>query len=455
MQINLAIMDFIFINAMFFACEFIFRKHNWIGSQIEFMYFGFIISASWLVVVLAMGIYNDTYILSFESFTKRTIQGYVVFLLLTIVTVFFLQMMVLTRIFIATVLSLVFVILIINRFIYLAFRQYFRSKQWLVNKVVILGSGDLAQKLADYLEEDAINKEVTGFIHNGTPFDVTNDYPILGELSQTIEICRLNDISEIYSTLVPEQHPELYDLIQLADQNLIRFKIVPDLKYFMNGRVYVDYLNELPVFHLRKEPLEELDNRIKKRVFDIIVSTLVIVFILSWLVPLIGLLIKLESRGPIFFAQRRSGKDNIPFYCLKFRSMKVNDSANTLQATKNDSRITKVGRFLRKTSLDEFPQFINVLKGQMSIVGPRPHMLKHTDEYSQQIDQFMIRHFMKPGITGWAQVNGYRGETYNLVQMEKRVEYDLWYLENWNLLVDIKIMFMTAFNSIKGEKNAY
>lgn len=448
-------MDFAFVNAMFFVCEFIFRKHAWIGPEIEYMYFGFLISMSWLIVVLAMGIYNDVYILSFESFTKRSIQGYVIFLLLTLTALFFFRILILSRIFIIVVLSLVFAIIIVNRFIYLAFYQYFRQKDWLVNKVVIVGYNDLAKRLAGYLEEDAINKQVVGYLERENFVTELSRHPILGNIEQTLEICKKHDVNEIYSTIGPEQNPAIYNLIQLAEQNLIRFKLVPDLKYFINGRIYVDFLNEIPIFNLRNEPLEDLGNRIKKRAFDIAVSSMVIVFILSWLVPLIGLLIRLESKGPIFFAQRRSGKDNKPFFCLKFRSMKVNNAANTLQATKGDKRITKIGSFLRRTSLDEFPQFINVLKGQMSIVGPRPHMLKHTDEYSQQIDQYMIRHFMKPGITGWAQVNGFRGETQNLIQMQKRVEHDLWYLENWNLLVDIRIMFMTAFNTFKGDKNAF
>jgi putative colanic acid biosynthesis UDP-glucose lipid carrier transferase len=254
---------------------------------------------------------------------------------------------------------------------------------------------------------------------------------------------------------VPEQNPGIYRLIKKADQNCIRFRIVPDIGALVKRQVYIDYLNEIPVLSLRREPLDDLGNKIKKRIFDIIVSSLVTVFILSWLIPLIGLLIKLESKGPIFFRQQRSGQDNKSFWCLKFRSMTVNDNANLVQATRGDARITKIGAFLRRTSLDEFPQFLNVLMGDMSIVGPRPHMLKHTADYSKIIDEYMIRQFLKPGITGWAQVNGFRGETKTLDQMKKRVEYDLWYMENWNMWLDLKIMFLTVFNTIKGEENAF
>jgi putative colanic acid biosynthesis UDP-glucose lipid carrier transferase len=167
------------------------------------------------------------------------------------------------------------------------------------------------------------------------------------------------------------------------------------------------------------------------------------------------LLIWLDNRGPIFFVQQRSGKGGKPFGCIKFRSMKVNRESNTKMATKNDARITRLGRFLRKSSLDEMPQFFNVFMSDMSIVGPRPHMTKHTDDYSKMLNHYMIRHFLKPGITGWAQIHGFRGEIRYMEDINNRVEYDLWYLENWSLWLDTRIIAMTAFNMAKGEKNAY
>jgi len=176
--------------------------------------------------------------------------------------------------------------------------------------------------------------------------------------------------------------------------------------------------------------------------------------IAPWLLPIIMLLVKLSSKGPVFFKQQRTGLGNTSFWCYKFRTMKVNTNSDRTQATKNDKRITRIGSFLRKSNLDELPQIFNVLKGEMSIVGPRPHMLKHTEEYSAQIDNYLVRHFAKPGITGWAQVNGCRGETTELEQMEDRIDYDIWYIENWSLLLDLKIIFMTAFNMFKGDKNA-
>ncbi len=448
-------MDFVFINAVFFICEYVFRTHQLIYGRIEYMYFGFCISMAWLLISLIMGVYNETHILSFESFTSRTVQAFGGFLLIIIFPLFFFRIHILSRTFIVVVLLFTFTALVINRFIYLGLHLYFKQKDWLVNKVAVIGYNELSKKLVDYLEEDAVNKEVIGFCEEEENVGELSRYPIIGQISQTIEVCKYHKVSEIYSTIGPEQNPAIYNLIDQAEQNCIRFKLVPDLRFFTNQKMHLHYVKEIPVFNLRNDPLEDIGDRVKKRIFDIVVSLLVTIFILSWLIPIIGLLIWLESKGPIFFAQKRSGKDNKTFYCLKFRSMRLNATSHLQQATKNDVRITKVGKFLRRTSLDEFPQFLNVLKGQMSIVGPRPHMLKHTNEYSQQINQYMIRHFMKPGITGWAQVNGYRGETKTIGQMKKRVEYDVWYMEHWNLMLDLKIIFMTVMNALKGEKNAY
>jgi putative colanic acid biosynthesis UDP-glucose lipid carrier transferase len=170
---------------------------------------------------------------------------------------------------------------------------------------------------------------------------------------------------------------------------------------------------------------------------------------------LLGIIIKLESKGPVFFKQRRNGLDYKEFYCYKFRSMTPSPDAHLYQATKEDERVTRVGKIIRKTSMDELPQFINVLKGDMSVVGPRPHMVSHTHMYAERIDKFMVRHFIKPGITGLAQVSGYRGEVETDNDIINRVKYDIFYLENWSLFLDLKVVFKTIFNAIRGEEKAY
>ena len=224
---------------------------------------------------------------------------------------------------------------------------------------------------------------------------------------------------------------------------------------FINRNIFVDFINDIPILSLRKEPLEDTGNRIKKRAFDIFFSSFVILFVLSWLIPLIAILIKIDSRGPVFFIQSRSGKNNNPFRCIKFRSLQVNDEADSKQVSRDDQRITRLGRFMRKTNIDELPQFFNIFHGDMSLVGPRPHMLKHTEHFADLYKEYMIRHFVKPGLTGWAQVNGFRGEIKDTEFLKKRIEYDIWYMENWSLYFDVRIILLTILVSIKGDKNAF
>ena len=255
-----------------------------------------------------------------------------------------------------------------------------------------------------------------------------------------------------YSDLTLEQEREI---MQICETQFIDVEVAPRETTMFPRTYKCQQLGDLSMLTLKEEPLTALRNKFMKRVFDLVVSSMVILFIFPILLPIVALAIYLEDPGPIFFRQERTGYLNNVFRMWKFRSMRVNDRADSKQATRGDDRITKVGAFLRKTSLDEFPQFINVFMGDMSVVGPRPHMLKHTEEYSRLIDKFMIRHKVKPGVTGLAQINGYRGPTDEVWKMEKRVEYDVWYLENWSILMDIRCVIMTAYNAfIKGEENA-
>lgn len=278
--------------------------------------------------------------------------------------------------------------------------------------------------------------------------------PIIGKLKDCLGFVQANGVTEVYSTLSPELNPYLYELAHKAEEQLVHFKFVLDYKLFVNRTFHIDFVNNMPVLSLRSEPLEDNGNRIQKRGLDVFVSLLVTVFILSWLAPILAILIKLESKGPVFFTQLRSGKNNEPFWCIKFRSLRENKS-ESVQVTKNDLRVTRLGRFMRKTNIDELPQFLNVLIGNMSVVGPRPHMLKHTEEFNIMYDKYMIRHFVKPGVTGLAQIKGFRGEIKDKELLRKRIEHDIYYLENWSLTQDIKIIFSTVLVSFKGDKNAY
>jgi len=316
-----------------------------------------------------------------------------------------------------------------------------------------------ASRAGNELYNQFNNKVLKGYnllgFFDDEPSNVTQQHLYLGNTSLCMDYVLKNNVEEIFCALPNSEHKTIERLMSDSDKNLIRFKIVPEYHEYFKNTSYLQNLGNIPILSVRAEPLENIMNRVVKRIFDIAFSLFVIIFIFSWLFPILAILVKLESRGPVFFIQMRSGRDNHAFKCYKFRSMRVNNKFEHKQATLGDPRITKLGTILRKTSLDELPQFFNVLIGNMSIIGPRPHMLSHTEQYSQLIDQFMVRHFMKPGISGWAQINGLRGETKTTEAMLERVEADVWYLENWTFLLDIKIIMLTVWKSVTGDKNAY
>lgn len=455
LQVLLASFDVLAVSMVFLVAELVFKDRVVIEGYPGYASVSASLSIAWLLVSIFLNVYHRNNILSFELFTRRSMQALAVFFLVLAFYQFLVHQVVMSRAFVLVFVLSMLAAILINRFLYLAVQHYFKNKDFLMDRVVILGYNDVSKKIIQFLEEKAINKEVIGICDEAENVRELSHYPILSNINNAIETCKKYKATEIYSSIAPEYNPEIYKMMQLADQHCIHFKIVPDISVFVNRRCHIDYMSDLPVLSVRNEPLEDLGNRIKKSIFDMGISILVLVLVLSWLIPLIGLIIWLDSGGPIFFTQKRSGKGNRKFSCIKFRSMRVNAQANELQATRNDQRFTRVGRFLRRTNLDEFPQFLNVLRGDMSIVGPRPHMLKHTVEFSQIVDQYMVRHFLKPGITGWAQVNGYRGEIDSVEKLERRIEHDLWYLEHWSVWLDLKILFLTFFSILKGDKNAF
>lgn len=319
--------------------------------------------------------------------------------------------------------------------------------------VVIVGISVNSIHFKEFVEkrpEYGIN--ILGFFTNKPNEKVT----CLGTKDDIFTYCIKNKVDEIICASDKVTNERLNSIIEFGQNNLITIKVLPESGVLSGGNFDLNYLEHIPLLDIKKNPFDELSNQYIKRLFDITFSLLVIIFILSWLLPILAILIKINSKGPVFFIQERTGLRNKTFKCFKLRSMKVNHLSNLKQAEKNDPRITKLGSFLRKTSLDELPQFFNVLIGNMSVVGPRPHMVKHTEEYSQLVDKYMLRHLVKPGITGLSQVMGYRGETqHDLYLMKMRVRMDRFYIENWSFYLDLKIIYLTVISMFRKNQFAY
>lgn len=324
-----------------------------------------------------------------------------------------------------------------------------------VRKVVLVGNGSNLNELEDIMSDLTYGFHIMAhFFKQSSNIDPeSNSYKT--EFAALIKWLKENDIQEVYCSLPSVCQHDIMHLVRYCENNMIRFYSVPNVRNYLKRQLKMILLGDVPVLSIRNEPLQNPINRLVKRSFDLLCSSIFLLTIFPFLYIIVGIIIKITSPGPIFFKQKRTGEDGKDFYCYKFRSMKVNKDSDLVQATKNDPRKTKFGNFLRKSNLDEMPQFINVFLGNMSLVGPRPHMLKHTEEYSHLIDKYMVRHLVKPGITGWAQVTGFRGETKELAQMEGRVQRDLWYIENWTFFLDLRIMVKTVTNMFQGEKNAY
>lgn len=329
--------------------------------------------------------------------------------------------------------------------------KLFRRRGRNFKRIIIIGWNGTAKMLYDeILSDPGYGYKILGIFDN----EEHADRAMTGTLQEIEDFVVANNIDEIYCAQ-PSEEENVGDIIKIADRHDVQFFYVPLISGFMTTSFSLTSMGNLPIMVYRPNPLQFWLYRLIKRIFDICFSLVVIALVsVTVLIPII-FAIKLSSRGPVLFKQRRTGYRGREFTCLKFRTMKVNSQADTVQATKDDPRKTRVGDFLRRTSLDELPQFLNVLWGDMSVVGPRPHMVSQTNEYKKLIDKYMVRHIIKPGITGLAQVSGYRGQTEKLWQMQKRVEYDVTYIENWSLWLDVKIIIRTIVNAILGEKNAF
>lgn len=446
-------LDLTFLNVSYFIAIFI-RWGNFATIKLsQNSELALVLNLSWVMIILWLHVVKPVRMERISSYLFRLINTLTHHVLLIGLVIFVFKFSEISRLQILYFFIVFSFLLSLLRIGTLIILKKLRKKGFNYRNVIFVGWDAIANRFYDVIHRDLTSGyKVLGYFN----YSKTENVPInfLGDITSIKNFITQNEIDELFITSHYFSEKEVADLIITCDANLIRLRFIPNINGLTNSFDVVRYGN-LPAFSLRKEPMEKLVNRVIKRFFDFFFSLMVILLIFSWLFPIIAILIKLTSKGPVFFKQLRSGIDNKEFYCYKFRTMFVNSESDKIQAKKGDSRITPLGAFLRKTSMDELPQFFNVFLGSMSVVGPRPHMLLHTEQYSEHIDNFMVRHYLKPGITGWAQVNGYRGETRQIEEMENRVKYDIWYLENWNIFFDIKIILMTILNIFKGETKAY
>lgn len=406
---------------------------------------------AWLLIAFLVKFYEVFRFTTPVEIISKLFKQFSIFLLAIIAFFPFQKTSIFSGKAIAVFMIVSFVIIVLFKYFFFFYLKKYRLMTHNnYRNAVIIGYTQEAIRLKEVFE----NRKDYGYRFQGFFSDKKQNSEVKGRIDDLKPFIIENKIDEIYCSLNEISNEKLKELVEFADDNKKTIKFIPDTKDIFSKNLKIDYYELFPVLSLQKTQLHNPAIKGLKRFFDILFSLFVIVFVLSWLIPLVGIIIKIESNGPIFFKQGRPGIDEKEFFCYKFRSMKINGTTEK-EASRNDPRVTKIGKFLRKTSIDELPQFFNVLLGDMSVVGPRPHLWSQNKAYASKIKKYMVRHYVKPGITGLAQVKGYRGEIETDEDMINRIKYDVFYIENWSFAMDLKIIVQTVVNIFKGEEKAY
>jgi putative colanic acid biosynthesis UDP-glucose lipid carrier transferase len=443
--------DFIILNLLFVAGFYYLPGHA-TSLTLQLLVFYIFLNITWFILLFIFGANkidrNMRKKSIFLAYVKIIVFFFFLFLLYFQVT----SLSYMPRHYIKFLFPVFFVLLILWKFsLYFAF-YFYRKLGFNYRNVIILGYTPLTLALQKYF----ITNTWHGYRFLGF-FDENKNTvnQVIGQWNELREFLENTHVDEIYLAWKGIPQSIMQEITEIISEFPLKVRIIPDLGNFSLKSTELVSYGSLPVLQIHPSPLSYWYNRFVKRAFDLLLSFLMILFVLSWMTPFLYIISLFGNRDRVFFRQRRTCSDGKEFTCIKFRTMKKNREADTRQAASDDERITPAGRILRKFSIDELPQFFNVLMGDMSVIGPRPHMLKQTEEYRQLINQFMLRHTVKPGITGLAQVNGFRGEIRNLSDIQKRVENDVYYVENWSFNLDLKIIFLTIWVIIRGQKQAY
>jgi putative colanic acid biosynthesis UDP-glucose lipid carrier transferase len=435
------IADLLFLNLAIYIS---YLAHFSIEDDANKIYLIIYSSLAWLFLVLVSSPYNVTKSWTLSKIAKsQFVFLFIHLLVVASLVIFFRRSYTLFQI--GTIYLVFIPIFFISKIAIFYIKRIQAST--IVRNYIIVGKNDLSFQIRKYF---LVNPQ-EGFKFLGYFDYATNNLPI----EKIRNFCENNEVHFIYCCTPNVDKQALSDLVNFGLDSLINVKLVVNSGVDANRVIQLDENEHRQVQDIATIPLDEIGNQFGKRVFDLVFSLAFSLFVLTWLIPIIAFLIKIDSRGPVFFIQKRNGQKSTPFGCIKFRTMVVNQESDTKQATKNDSRITRLGKFLRKSSIDELPQFINVILGDMSLIGPRPHPIKLNEQFAKQINNIMARHYVKPGITGLAQCIGYRGETKDLADMENRVRLDRYYIENWSFWLDIRIIFLTIVSLLRGSEKAY
>ena len=409
----------------------------------------------WFFSSQSIKLYDDFRSRDFSNELIAVLKNISIQFIAAIIILYLMNEIFLSRTFSFVYSAIFFISVSFQKYIFRKVLSELRKNGKNLKNILIIGSGEVGKSFYDLLKNNPqFGYNIKGVLDNEKKAHLNGEY--LGKISDLEKVILENVIDKVIIVLPNYAENQIEEITRVCDRYTKKVIIIPDYLKFVSDRYQITMFGRFPVINVREDKLNEYHWKFVKRIFDIAFSLIAVVFVLSWLVPVIALLIKISSAGPVFFKQERWGRNNQKFTAYKFRSMHVRTQEGTYQqAFRNDPRVTKVGRILRKTNIDELPQFLNVLLGDMSIVGPRPHPTSLNLESKEKIELYMVRHFVKPGVTGWAQVNGFRGETKNDELMKKRVGYDLWYIENWSIWLDIQIIFLTIWTMIVGDSNAY
>ena len=446
-------LDFFLFNASFLMAALLAQPPEFLFANSNIFLLLLVLNIFWVFYTSSSGFYEE---FMTRPFPVHLFNIFKLVLLITILSVLFLFLIrenLYTRNFIFFISSLLVITITTRTIFFKGALKILRHKGKSIRNLLIIGAEDIGKKFRDIIVENPeIGYKFIGFIDKHSGRDV------IGNIIELDNIIKDNGVEEVVIAVSNTSNYSLDEIVSICNKNAVRIHIIPDYIKFLSNRFQISTVSNIPVITIRDEPLNEVIKRFIKRTFDILFSLVVILGVLSWLLPVLSLLIVFDSSGPVFFVQERFGVRNRKFKCYKFRTLinsKIDADKFIPVLVDNDPRITGIGKILRKTNIDELPQFINVLKGDMSVVGPRPHAVIFDLNYEKYFEEIKMRYNVRPGITGWAQINGLRGDVADEEENKKRtlerMKYDLWYIENWSMKLDFQIIVLTVWQMIKGD----